>query len=531
MTKESLASYLMAVGWIQNLHQSEGFFRAFSICGKNYLNFREFFRGIVASDRDTEHSQLGGMIRSEYIFRLYDVDGDMVLSPSEFRSLVKDSMGHGTKDDDGKKDEDGTKDDDRKKNEDGKKDEDGLIEKQVHNVASSLGVPADTRWDEKLVKEAIGGLHIRGTSKLFRGSGTLCSSRSGVTFVYRDIDSTFEDVTSLTLGRKRSKESKCPECKKKHYMVAAHSVRLTQDGLITDPTPIIIRDNEKMAPELRSHSNDVFSKKSVSNLALNWIRSKQFSSIPGPQLVDIVLKLCGQAERRMRTEERMVSITAPVLVTGCLLGNSQALLGFEQIFWPKGPCIEAPTFLFLGNNINSGINGLETIIHLLALKVQCPNRVVILKGREERKEQVDQLVKELSGRTSDVGRIGSALQEVFDSMPLTAVIDHSIFCTSSGVPSSITSSEELIHAQSENVSNEILNGDPQRQEAKYGGFMSKSGFTHIVTGSEFSDTGIRYRLNGRALSIFSCPNYENKNNSPGLLMIDDSKIRPIRVTF
>ena len=507
MTKESLASYLMAVRWMQNPQQIEGFFRAFSTCRRNYLNFHEFLRGIVAADRHTEHGQLAGMIRSEYIFRMYDMDGDMVLSPDEFRSLVKDSMGHGTKHDG------------------------GSIEKHVHSVASSLGVPADTRWDEKLVKEAIGGLLIRGTSKLFRGTGTLCSSRSGATFAYRNIDSSFEGVTSLTVGRTRNNEPKCPECKSKHYMVAAHSVRLKQDGLITDPMPITIRDNEKMPSDLRTHSNEVFNKASVPNLALNWIRSKQLSSVPGPQLVDIVLKLCGQAERTMKTEGRMVRITAPVLVTGCLLGNSQALLGFEKIFWPKGPCIEAPTFLFLGNNINSGIDGLETIIHLLALKVQCPNRVVILKGRQETKEQVDRLVKELSGKMSDDGRIGSALQGVFDSMPLAAVIDHSIFCTSSGVPSSITSSYELVHAQNQNVSDEILNGNPQQQEAKYGGFMSKSGFTHIITGSEFSDTGIRYRLNGRALSIFSCPNYENKKNSPGLLMVDNSKIRPIRVNF
>lgn len=507
MTKESLACYLMAVGWIKSVEKVEGFFRGFSIYQKSYLNFHEFSRGIVAADRETEHGQLAGMIRSEYIFRMYDVDGDMVLSQTEFRSLVKDSMIHRTKN------------------------VADSVEKLVQSVSSTLRVAADTLWDEKLVKEAIGGLHIRGTSKLFRGTGTLSSSRSGGTFAYRNIDSSFEDVTLFTVGRIEKNEPKCLECKKKHFMVAAHSVRLKQDGSITDPIPINIRDNEKMAPDLRNHSDEVFNKTSVPNLLLNWIRSKQFSSIPGPQLVDNVLKLCGQAERTMRTEGRMIRINAPVLVTGCLLGNSQALLGFEKIFWPKGPCIEAPTFLFLGNNINPGIDGLETIIHLLALKVQCPNRVVVLKGRQETKEQVDRLVKELSRKMSDGERIGSALESVFDSMPLTAVINHSIFCTSSGVPSSIISSEELIHAQNQNVSNEILNGDPQHQETKYGGFMSKSGFTHIVTGSEFSDTGIRYRLNGRALSIFSCPNYENKKNSPGLLMVDNSKIRPIRVDF
>lgn len=512
MTKESLASYFMATKWIANPQHVDGFFRAFSLCQRNYLNFHEFLRGIVAADRQTDHGSLPGQIRSEYIFRLYDADGDMLLSPAEFRHLVKDAFPN-----------------------DKHKDA-NAIEKHAAHVASALGLPSDTRWDEKLLKEAIGGLHLRGTSKLFRGKHNLCSSRANTmptTFAYRSIDSSFEGVTTLTVGRTRSSEPKCPECKSKHYMVATHSVRLKQDGQITDPLPITIRDNEKMSPELRTQSNEVFNKQSAPNIAMTMIKSKQLGAGGGPQLMDVIFKICGQAERIMKSEGKMVRITAPVLVTGALLGNSQTLLGLEKIFWPKGPCVEAPTFLFLGNNITTGIGSLETIMYLLALKVQCPNRVILLRGRQETKGQVDKLVKEISAKLGPDGaaRVGGALNGTMEAMPLTAIIDHSIFCSSSGVPGSLSSPEELIHGQNQNVSSDILNAMPQQQEGIYGSFLNKSGFSHIITGSEPSDTGIRYRLNGRAISIFSCGNYENKKNTPGILLVDNSKIRPIRVNF
>lgn len=515
MTKESLAVYLMAVKWIQNPQQADGFFRAFSICQRNYLNFHEFLRGIVAADRHTDHGQMGGIIRSEYIFRMYDVDGDMMLSPTEFRALIRDTKPHGP-------------DQNSPRHENA-----NSVERSAAHVASLVGVQPNAQWDEKLVKEAIGKLHIRGTSKLFRGSTTLNNSKNTQGFAYRNIDSTFEGVTSLTVGRTRNNEPKCPECKSKHYMVASHSVRLKQDGLITDPQPINIKDNEKMAPELRTQSNEVFNKNNAANQALAMIRSKQLSGAGGPQLLDIIFRICGQSERIMKSEGKMVRITAPALVIGALLGNSPCLLGLEKIFWPKGPNVEAPTFLFLGNNITAGIGSLETIMYLLAQKVLCPHRVILLRGRQESKEQVDRLMKDVSAKLGADGaaRVGAALKAVFDSMPLTAVIDHSIFCTSSGVPSSVTSPDELIHTQNQSVSNDILNGNPEQQERLYGGFMSKSGFTHIVTGSEMSETGIKYRLNGRAISIFSCANYENKKNTPGILMVDNSKIRPIRVNF
>ncbi len=149
--------------------------------------------------------------------------------------------------------------------------------------------------------------------------------------------------------------------------------------------------------------------------------------------------LCSLLENILLCEQRVIRINSPAYLVGDINGNLEDLLAMERLLWQSFPIISA-NYVFLGNFVDFGKWGLESCIYLFALKIIAPNKFMLLRGNHE----VRQIQIKCTFQKECLQKYGHKLGQkvwelingVFDKLPLSVIIDESIFCSHSGIPKS-----------------------------------------------------------------------------------------------
>ncbi|KAK7082078.1 Serine/threonine-protein phosphatase 2A catalytic subunit beta isoform, partial [Halocaridina rubra] len=226
-------------------------------------------------------------------------------------------------------------------------------------------------------------------------------------------------------------------------------------------------------------------------------------------------------------ENNVVEVSSPVTICGDLHGQFYDLM---ELFTVAG---EPPNvnFLFMGDYVDRGYFSVVVVSLLLSLKLKYPQRVTLLRGNHECRQstQVYGFYDECLGIYHN-SEAWSYFMNVFDCLPLTALVDNKILCMHGGLSPSLDSVDHirvldrLQELPDEGAMCDLLWSDPDEEKnmgwsisARGAGYLWGPDVSHDYTFSnnlecvsrahQMQNDGYTWCHDEKVVTIFSAPNY------------------------
>jgi serine/threonine-protein phosphatase 2A catalytic subunit len=262
-----------------------------------------------------------------------------------------------------------------------------------------------------------------------------------------------------------------------------------------------------------------------------------------------VKNLCDLARETLLNESNVQPVPAPVTVCGDIHGQWHDLMELFRI----GGSAPDTNYLFMGDYVDRGYYSVETVTMLVCLKVRYPDRVFVLRGNHESRQ-----ITQVYGFYDEcVRKYGSAnvwkmFTDLFDYFPLTALVEHSIFCLHGGLSPSIDTLDhvrQLDRVQEvphEGPMCDLLWSDPDDRSG-WGISPRGAGFTFGVDISQqFNERnglglvsrahqlvmdGYNWSHEKSVVTIFSAPNYCYRCGNQAAIMEVDENLQKTFLQF
>ena len=272
---------------------------------------------------------------------------------------------------------------------------------------------------------------------------------------------------------------------------------------------------------------------------------------PGKQVdlgEDEIKFLIDKSLQIIREQKMLVELEAPLHVCGDIHGQYYDLLRiFEHCGYPG-----EYNYLFLGDYVDRGKQSLETVCLLLCYKIKYPEKVTLLRGNHESSvtNRIYGFYDECKRRYNI--RLWKSFTELFNYLPVAALIDDKILCMHGGLSPDLKSIENIkdISRPTEIPDNgllcDLLWSDPDKEAVEYDendrgvsvifgekvvtDFNKKNDLDLIIRAHQVVDDGYEFFANRQLITIFSASNYCGEfDNSAGIMIIDDSLTCSLKV--
>jgi len=320
------------------------------------------------------------------------------------------------------------------------------------------------------------------------------------------------------------------------------------------------------------------------NAHVDYLNSEQFAKD--------LFTLCSKVRKILEREPRVVYLQSPCYIFGDIHGNLEDLHFFSDNIWRLGMSLTAGNFLFLGDYVDRGMSCMEVIAYLLSMKLQNPHKVFLLRGNHETRDVNGweehygerSFIWQCRNRFDDnIGyRLWEACNQVFDRLPLAAVVDQDIFCVHGGIPRPIAMgnpnyrgptttriqdilnvpkvaginppyvhendtyqqvASDCIWSDPASEDQELRSVDPQTgygESLRGGGaicfgskavtqFLQEQGFSYIMRAHEAHAEGVAVSKGARVFTVFSTSKDHNQGSQAlaGCILVDDDKLQVI----
>lgn len=262
-------------------------------------------------------------------------------------------------------------------------------------------------------------------------------------------------------------------------------------------------------------------------------------------------ELCYAAEQLFMHEPTVLQLKAPVKVFGDLHGQFGDLMRlFDEYGFPStAGDITYIDYLFLGDYVDRGQHSLETITLLLALKIEYPENVHLIRGNHEAAD-----INALFGfRLECIERMGendgiwawTRFNQLFNCLPLAALIEKKIICMHGGIGRSIHSVEQIEKLErpitmdaGSIILMDLLWSDPTENDSVEGlrpnargpglvtfgpdrvtDFCKKNKLQLIIRAHECVMDGFERFAQGQLITLFSATNYCGTANNAGAILV------------
>ena len=147
-----------------------------------------------------------------------------------------------------------------------------------------------------------------------------------------------------------------------------------------------------------------------------------------------------QAKEILGKESNVAAVRAPVTVCGDVHGQFHDLL---ELFWIGGYPPDT-NYLFMGDYVDRGYYSLESVTLLTLLKVWFPDRITILRGNHESR-QITQVYGFYDECVRKYGNpnVWKYYTDLFDYLPVTAVVENEVFCLHGGLSPHLESLDQV----------------------------------------------------------------------------------------
>ncbi|XP_071701460.1 serine/threonine-protein phosphatase BSL1-like [Rutidosis leptorrhynchoides] len=262
-------------------------------------------------------------------------------------------------------------------------------------------------------------------------------------------------------------------------------------------------------------------------------------------------ELCYAAEQIFMNEPTVLDLKVPIKVFGDLHGQFIDLMRlFDEYGFPSSAGdITYIDYLFLGDYVDRGQHSLETITLLLALKINYPENVHLIRGNHEAAD-----INALFGfRLECIERMGEndgiwawqRFNQMFNHLPLAALIEQKIICMHGGIGRSIHLIEQIEKIErpinmdaGSVVLMDLLWSDPTENDSVEGlrpnargpglvtfgpdrvtDFCKRNKLQLIIRAHECVMDGFERFAQGQLITLFSATNYCGTANNAGALLV------------
>ena len=258
-------------------------------------------------------------------------------------------------------------------------------------------------------------------------------------------------------------------------------------------------------------------------------------------------QLCEKAKEIFIEESNVQNVSAPVIICGDIHGQIYDLI---ELF-KKGGEIPNSRYIFMGDYVDRGYNGVEVLELLLALKVKYPEHITLLRGNHESRQ-----ICFAYGFYEEITRkYGNAnaweyFTDLFDYLPLAALVEGKIFCVHGGLSPYISTVDQIrlinrkMEIPREGVFCDLMWSDPDdietwiiscRGAGWIYGWKVVDEFTHIngleliCRAHQLVMEGFKYWFQNKNLcTVWSAPNYCYRcGNRASILKLDSDLSRTI----
>ena len=289
------------------------------------------------------------------------------------------------------------------------------------------------------------------------------------------------------------------------------------------------KENEKLLLQNNSHISNNLDKQ------IEQLRKCQY-------ITEIEVKLlCEKAKEIFIEESNVQKIVAPLTICGDIHGQFDDL---TELFIKGGKCPETK-YLFMGDFVDRGFNSVETFLLLLALKVRYPDRITLIRGNHETRQitQVYGFYDECMRKYGSIN-VWRYCTEIFDYLPISAIIDQKIFCIHGGLSPTIDTIDEIKNIDRkqevphDGAMCDLLWSDPEQDQKGFGISPRGAGYLFgedvvktfeeinkinlIARAHQLVMEGYKMMFNQKLVTIWSAPNYCYRcGNMASILKLDE----------